>query len=122
MTLIAVALNSPSVYQDLEQMFEYGFNNYSQETIKKSQELSAEVPVANGMETSVMARPEVDLIVAANAQERAQLSYKVLLPDQVAAPVKKGQTVGVCKLYAAGEEAGQVDLVATAAVAAKPSC
>ncbi len=121
MTLIAVALNSPSVYQDLEQMFEYGFNNYSQQTIKKSQELSAEVPVADGMEMSVMARPKVDLIVAATAQERAQLSYKMLPLDQVEAPVKKGQTVGVCKLYAAGEEAGQVDLVATAAVAAKPS-
>lgn len=118
--LIAVALNSASVYQDLEQMLDYGFTQYHKETIRSSKELSVSVPVENGLEKTLIARPKTDLTVAVTAKEQSQLSYKVYPRQQVTAPVKKGQILGNCVMYLAGQEVGRVDLLATASVAKKP--
>lgn len=118
--LIAVAMNSTSVYQDLEQMLDYGFAHYNMETIKRVNQLSVKVPVVNGLEKTVPARPKSDLTVAVTAKEQSQLSYKVYPRDQVAAPVKKGQILGTCKMYVAGKEVSRVDLLAYNSVAAKP--
>lgn len=118
--LIAVALNSSSVYQDLEQMLDYGFAHYHKETVKTRQELSVMVPVVNGQVKSVKAQPETDLTVAVTAKEQSRLSYKVYPRQQAEAPVKKGQVLGSCVMYLNGCEVGKVDLLAAAPVAPKP--
>ncbi|MEN6461388.1 MAG: D-alanyl-D-alanine carboxypeptidase family protein [Syntrophomonas sp.] len=119
--LIAVAMNSPSVYQDLEQMLDYGFAHYNKETIKQVNQLSVTVPVVNGQEKTVQVRPKADLTAAVTTKEKARFSYKVYPRSQVTAPVTKGQILGSCKMYVAGQEVGKVDLLASASVAAKPS-
>ncbi|MDD3269794.1 MAG: D-alanyl-D-alanine carboxypeptidase [Syntrophomonadaceae bacterium] len=118
--LIAVAMNSPSVYQDLAQMLDYGFANFHKETIKKSKDLSVVIPVENGQEKNVQARPKDDLNVAVTANEEAQLAYRVYPQSQVTAPVAKGQILGSCRIYVAGHEIGQMDMLASTSVAAKP--
>ncbi|MEN6350622.1 MAG: D-alanyl-D-alanine carboxypeptidase family protein [Syntrophomonas sp.] len=120
LVLIAVAMNSPSVYDDLQQMLDYGFANFNKTTIKKSNQLSAEVPVTNGQAETVQVIPKTDLIVAAAAKEQSQLAYKLYPQKQVEAPVTKGQVLGKCKMYVDGQEVGQVDLLAAASVALKP--
>lgn len=120
LVLIAVAMNSPSVYEDLQQMLDYGFAHYNKETIKRSNQLSVAVPVANGQEEAVQARPRADLSVAVTAPEQSQISYEVYPQGQVPAPVKKGQIVGSCKIYLAGNEVSKVDLLACTSVAQKP--
>lgn len=117
--LIAVAMNSPSVYQDLEQMLDYGFTHYKKVTIKKSRQLSMTVPVTNGLGETVKVRPKTDLTVAVASGEKNRLAYKLFPASSVAAPVKKGQTAGYCKIYVAGREAGKVDLVTCTSVAKK---
>jgi D-alanyl-D-alanine carboxypeptidase (penicillin-binding protein 5/6) len=121
LVLIAVALNSPSVYQDLEQMFDYGFANYSKETIKPGKQLTAKVQVANGQDKTVQARPKTDLNIAVKAKEKSQISYKLYPKKQVAAPVKKGQVLGSCKIYISGHEVGKVDLIACTSVTLQTS-
>ncbi len=118
--LIAVALKSPSVYEDLQQMLDYGFANFNKKSIKKINDLSVEVPVVNGQEKTVLARPKVDLTVAVTTQEESSISYTVHPQDKVIAPVKKGQVLGICKISVAGNEAATVDLMASTSVAEKP--
>jgi D-alanyl-D-alanine carboxypeptidase (penicillin-binding protein 5/6) len=120
MVLIAVSLNSPSVYQDLEQMLDYGFNNYSQKTIKKAEQLAVTVPVENGTAESVQARPQTDLVAALTEKEQSQVSYKFYPQENVSAPIKKGQILGTCRMYVAGHEAGRVNLVASSPVDPQP--
>lgn len=120
LVLIAVALNSPSVYQDLEQMLDYGFAHYNNETIKNSKQVSVTVPVVDGQYKTVLAKPITNLNVAVTAKEKAQLSYKIYPKNQVTAPVKKGQILGSCKMYVAGHEIGKVNLLACSSVAVKP--
>lgn len=118
--LIAVAMNSPSVYHDLEQMLDYGFDHYNNKTIKNSNQLSVTVPVVNGQEKTVQARPKTDLTVAVTAKEQSQCTYKCYPQEQITAPVKKNQIVGSCKMYVAGHEVSEVDLLACTSVALKP--
>lgn len=120
LTLIAVALNSPAVYQDLEQMLSYGFAHYNSKTIKKADQLEIGIPVTNGQNKSVQARAETNLTVAVTEEEQSQMSYKFCPDGNVSAPVKKGQIVGICKMYVAGHEVGQVNLLATSSVTPKP--
>lgn len=117
LVLIAVSLNSPSVYQDLEQMLDYGFDNYQKVTVKKADQLSMKVPVINGKVTEIKVKPEADLTVAVTDKEKARLTYKVYAPKQVKAPVKMGQVLGNCKVYVNGREAGRVDLLASSSAA-----
>jgi D-alanyl-D-alanine carboxypeptidase (penicillin-binding protein 5/6) len=120
LTLIAISLNSPSVYNDLEQMLDYGFGHYKQVTIKKAEQLSVIVPVQNGEQESVKAKPEADLTATVTQKEQTGLTYKMVPYQNVTAPVKKGQKVGVCRIFADGQEVGQVNLRAGAAIAEKP--
>lgn len=120
MTLIAISMNSPTVYPDLQAMFDYGFNNYSLHTVKEANQFSVEVPVLNGQDKTVLAIPKTDLKVAVTAQEALQISYTVHPGDQVTAPILEGQVVGVCKLRVNGTQVSRVELLASTALAEKP--
>ncbi|NLB18495.1 MAG: D-alanyl-D-alanine carboxypeptidase [Syntrophomonadaceae bacterium] len=120
LTLIAVALNSPCVYDDLKNMLDHGFDNYSMQTIEKSDQLSIEIPIANGQTDTFQARPEADLSVALTTHEKDQASYRVFPEEQIAAPVNEGQVVGTCKVFVADNEVSTFDLLASIAVEEKP--
>ncbi|MGE5544453.1 MAG: D-alanyl-D-alanine carboxypeptidase family protein [Bacillota bacterium] len=120
LTLIAVSMNSPSVYPDLQAMFDYGFSSYSLHTIKEAKQLSVKVPVLNGQEKTVLANPETDIKVAVTPQEVSQLSYTVHIDDVITAPVFEGQAVGVCQVYVEGTEVSRFELLAGSPVAEKP--
>ena len=120
LTLIAVSMNSPSVYPDLQALFDYGFANYSLQTLKETDQLSIEVPILNGQEETVKAIPKYDLMVAITAGEKPKTSYTVQTDDQITAPVKEGQVVGTCNITVDGTEVSRVELLAMTSVAAKP--
>lgn len=118
--LIAVALNSASVYEDLEQMLDYGFANYSLKTVATAEQLSTTVPVENGEAETVAVRANRDLSLAIKAQELSQLSYQLFPQKSVKAPVQEGQVLGYCKMLVGGIEVGEADLIACSSVSEKP--
>lgn len=120
LVLIAVTLNSSSMYQDMEQMFDYGFAHYHKKVMKQARKISVEVPIQNGRANEVLARPETDLVMTVTDKEQTQFSYKLYPQNQVAAPIKKNQILGKCKIFIAGHEVSQVNLLACNSVAAKP--
>ena len=120
LTLIAVSLNSTTVYPDLQAMLDYGFAHYSLQTIKTAGQVSVEVPVLNGEQETVRAVPKTDLMVAVTAEEESGAHYTVHPQDQITAPVRLGPVVGTCKIHVAGSEVSSVELLATTAVAEKP--
>lgn len=121
LTLIAISLNSPTVYPDLQAMFDYGFANYTLHTVKDADQLSVEVPVLNGKVKTVQAVPKFALKVAATGEEASQTSYTVRIDDNLTAPVLEGQAVGVCTIHVGGKEVSSVELVASTSAAEKPS-
>jgi len=118
MLLIAVTLNSPAVYDDVIGMMDHGFSTYQLQELEGQAEPIL-VKVNGGEEKSVLALPDTDLLVAASGEEIALISCRFMPYTEVPAPVKKGDLLGVCKLYKQSEEIASIDLVAADSVALK---
>lgn len=121
MTLIAVALNSPTVYEDLKQMLDYGFSQYQNTRLAQAAEVCATVKVLGGVGREVTGQAASDLVVPVKPEEKSQLRYYIEPVAQVMAPVEAGETVGVCRIYLQDAEIGQVNLLAGATVEEKPT-
>jgi len=121
MVLIAVSMNSPTVYEDLENMLNYGFNNYKMITLGKAGDISGEVKVLKGNSGKVRAKLSNDLSIAATEDEIPHLAYSFTLKPSIEAPVKKGEVLGKCRLYLQGKQIGNVDMIAAEEIPYKPS-
>lgn len=115
--LIAVALNSPRVYDDLEQILDYGFSHYQLTPLKKPEEVSVAVAVLGGTSKTVTANISNGLAMAITAEEKSQLSYKLLPKKNTPAPVPKGRVLGVCQIYINGDQVSETNLIASTSVA-----
>lgn len=110
--LIAVCLKSVSVYEDVANILDYGFENYTLEKVENKDQVSAKVSVVNGSRRTVTVIPERDLLVAVSRGEQGRMSYRIEPLKTVEAPVATGQSLGVCRIFADDEEIGTVALVA----------
>ncbi len=121
MVLIAVSMNSPTVYDDLERMLDFGYSNYQLVPWGIGDNISSTVKVLNGETDTVLLRPDNKLMVAAAPAEIPYLSCSIVPQAQISAPVEKGQVLGVCELSLQGKQIASVDLLADRSVKKKIS-
>ena len=115
--LIAVSLNSPTVYPDLQAPCSTTVLPITTSLLlKRLPSYHVEVPVINGQEKTVPAFPKTDLKVAVTEAEESRTSYTVQIDDTITAPVSEGQAVGICRIHVGDKEAGIVELVAGTSV------
>lgn len=119
--LIAVSMNSPTVYEDLQQMLDYGFENYKTVAVGSVEEISKEVKVIKGESPTVKAVPADSLKVAVTDEEVLHLTYVINLEPNVNAPIEKGDVLGTCELYLKGEHIKSIDIVASQSIDVKHS-
>lgn len=117
MVLIAVSMNSPSVYEDLINMLDYGFNNYKLFNIASKKQVGEEVKVNGGEAKTLKISLNEDLKIAASDDEIKYMTYKIISPGEINAPVKKGSRIGICQVYLKGKPLVQADIVADYSVA-----
>lgn len=121
MVLIAVTMNSPTVYSDLQQMLDYGFEQYKMVTLGKVGEVSGTVNVLQGTAAKVKATLARNLSIAAADEEIPYLAYSFALKPTAAAPVEPGDILGTCRLYLKGEQIGSINMVADERIGIKHS-
>ena len=112
MLLIDVSMNSSTVYEDLINLFEFGFNNYHMVSLGKAQDVSRMVNVKNGTSHAVAAAPKTDIKIAVTDEEALYLAYSLDIDSEREAPIKAGEKIGTCLLYLKGEQVGGIDLIA----------
>ena len=112
MLLVAVSINSPTVYEDLEHLFEFGFDNYHVVSLGKASEISQKVMVDNGDSQIVTAIPKANIQMSVTNEEVPYLAYRLEVMPEVTAPVMAGDRLGTCILYLKGEQVGSIDLIA----------
>ena len=112
MVLIAVSMNSSTVYEDLEILFDYGFENYYMASLGKSHDLSRSINVRNGESSTVTVLPATDLLVAVTDEEAPYLAYSLEIKPDVTAPIQTGDILGNCNLFIREESVGNIDLIA----------
>lgn len=117
--LISAVMNSPNVYEDTQKLLDYGFNNYEAVVVEETEQAS-NVKVNGGTKASVSIMPEREVVVAVLPGEKEQISFKLDLPDQLEAPVKKGEAVGKGRILLNGKEITAIDYLAQEEVPQKP--
>ncbi len=115
MHLIAIVLGASSTSartDEAKKLLDYGFSNFAAVTLKKA-ENTGSVPVLKGKEDivkSVMDKGDTTMLI--NKSEKGEVSYETQLYEDVTAPVKKGQKIGVIRYFVAGKEVAQYPLSA----------
>ncbi|MCX7843197.1 MAG: D-alanyl-D-alanine carboxypeptidase [Clostridia bacterium] len=113
--LIAVVLGAPDSntrFAEVQKLLNYGFANYEVAKINSKGDGIGEVMVKKGLDTKVNAvlDGDVNLVVAKGGKD--SIAKEVKLPENVNAPVEKGQKLGEVIFSVEGKELGKFDVVA----------
>jgi D-alanyl-D-alanine carboxypeptidase (penicillin-binding protein 5/6) len=115
--LISVVLASTDLdrFGDSIALLEYGFENYyTHKAIDKSMQL-AEVKVARGSVSHVPVFIEEDMYITLPTEASLSLvTTKVVMDEDITAPVERGQKLGRVEVYEGGEVIGEVAILAAA--------
>ncbi|NLM52585.1 MAG: D-alanyl-D-alanine carboxypeptidase [Firmicutes bacterium] len=110
--LISVVLNAPQMWEDTVKLLDFGFNNYTWETvIAKGQQVKTVAVDKGKMEKVALAAAE-EIGLPLKENEREFLRYKFEGPSEVRAPITKGQQLGILRVYFGSECVAQTPLVA----------
>ena len=112
MQLVAVVLDSYYMWNDSIALLDYGFQNARPKTLVKKGEVVAKVKVADGRQDELELTAAESMIAAEKVGENGKVEKKIEVPDEVAAPVKKGDVVGKVVCYYDGKRQGAINLLA----------
>lgn len=106
MSLIAVVLGADTGKQrfaDAAALLDHGFANYSIKELKPPKDLPSTAKVSGGMQKTVDLSCNINSSMVMNKASADEVSVKADAPDELEAPVQKGQKVGSVS-YKMGEE------------------
>ncbi len=112
MQLISVVLNDYDMFNDSMALLNTAFEGYSMTDVLSSGEDMGSIPVQGGLEKSVSlsAAQEISLPLAEN--EVNMVERKIIIPECLDAPVKRGDTAGTVEIYFNGELYASSDILA----------
>ena len=97
LSLIAVVLGSESGtarFKDASKLLDYGFANYSMYLPPVPEEAITEISVKNGMSAQVGTSADIKKPLLTEKGGSEELEVQVVLPEEIEAPVEKGETLG----------------------------
>ena len=116
MRLIAVVLGasaSQTRFNEARVMLDYGFNGYKRVTVlQKGDRLGQKVKVHLGMQDEVDAAAGSGLSMLMKLGQEKQLSLEVELPEEVEAPLKAGDALGLIRVKLGGRVVARLTAVA----------
>ena len=102
MRLVAIVLGTPvsqTRFNEARAMLDYGFNGYKRVTVlQKGDRLGQKVKVHLGMQDEVDVAAGSGLSMLIKLGQEKQLSLEVELPEEVEAPLKAGDALGVLRV------------------------
>lgn len=119
--LVTVVLRAGDRYSATKALFDYGFTSVSRtKVIDKGQPFKF-LRVDYGNAAKVAVCPERDSVILLPEDGLIEVEKKVVLDYRPQAPVNKGDTIGIIKLYYKGELVDEVGLKADSQVERIPS-
>ena len=116
MELVAVVMGcatSKERFAACKSMLDYGFASYA---LIMPQTEKAEIPVKLGVSDTVTAVPAGEDAVLLDKAQKSMVTQQVVLEEQVAAPVSKGQRLGTLYIKAGEQVLKEIPMVAEEAV------
>lgn len=114
MQLIVIMLDAAEdrLASDAKALFEYGYSKVSRNTIVKADKKVGSVRIRGGVRTKLPVYTETKGFAYVPPEGSTELvNTKIVVQDDLEAPVQKGQKVGEFQVYVANELKGTVDLV-----------
>ncbi len=112
---LAVVLNSPSVeerYEGAEKLLDHGFNHYKSVPVIEEGVPLAELTVNKGNPQKVQVITSQKLNLFMSRGEKEEFTREIILPEEPAAPLEKGQAIGeIIVTYGQGQQV-RLELVA----------
>lgn len=92
-----------------QELLDYGFANYKLDNIKIDNSKLKTVKVKNGVDKSITPKCELnkELLLPKNSDK---ITYKYSFLDEVKAPVKKGDKLGVITVYSGNKKISSIEL------------
>lgn len=119
MRLISVVLGADSSdnrFTTAQNMFEYGFANFKNQTVlDNGVNLNEQLPVIGGKKKFIYARPERNSYVFTANGEQPEITQK-LISGSIKAPINEGDVLGKIEVYKNGVLCDEVNIVASECV------
>ena len=112
MTLIAVTLNAPDDWNDHENLFDWGFQNYTMVEVTREGAVWGRLPVSGGLTSFVSAAASSSLRYPLKADDKPELGVR-WTQERISAPVEQGSTLGTFYMTCNGETVAEIPLTAT---------
>ena len=92
-----------------QELLDYGFANYKLDNIKIDNSKLKTIKVKNGVDKSITPKCELNkkLLLPKNSDK---ITYKYSFLDEVKAPVKKGDKIGVITVYSGNKKISSIEL------------
>lgn len=114
--LIAIVLGTPvsqTRFDEARAMLDYGFGNYKRVTLLQTGDrLGKTVHVKLGMQDELEAAAGNGVSMLIRPGQEKQLALEVELPQEISAPIKQGDTLGVVRVLLGGEVIAKLPAVA----------
>ena len=110
--LIAVVLDSETMWDDSLALLNFGFSEVTPETISAKGDILKTTRVINGKTEAIKLVANDDLVIAVTADDKERFTTVIDAPNKIEAPVLKGQKLGVLRVLYQDVEVATVDLVA----------
>ena len=120
--LIAVVLKATglNVYSDTHKLLNYGFREFSNIPISYKNEFIENIEIKNGIQTYVAGILNKDLFYPLSVGSIDKIEKKVLLRENLVAPINKGDILGTTEFYLDGKPIGKSDIISTMDVKLDP--
>ena len=115
MELVAVIMGgdtSNDRFNGAKKLLDYGFANYSFNTIKPNLKEDTTVKVENGTEKEVRANTKDNFNMLLKKSDSSKITQDIKLDKKVKAPIKKGDKLGSVDIYIGDEQIGSIDIMA----------
>ena len=110
--LIAVVLDSDTMWDDSLALLNFGFTQVKPETIFNQADILKTIRVINGKTEVIKLITSTNLVVPVSGNDKEDFSTVIDAPSNVEAPVVKGQKLGVVRIFYKRTEIAAVDLLA----------
>ncbi len=113
------AKTSSDRFKEVSNMFNNGFNNYTNKVILDSEyTLEEQLKIEKGKTNQISVKPEKDFFVFSkrNVNEKITVEYEYF---KVIAPISVGDKVGKATIYKEGIKIGEIDLISNESVLEK---
>ena len=115
LSLVAVVLGSPTSndrFASAKALLNYGFSNYCEASVPISLGKQTTVAVNHGTQMSVKLKVKDKLALLTEKVNKDGFSVQLELPDEVDAPVKKGEVIGRAVVYLNAARVGEAEITA----------